>query len=103
MATAEFLPIARKDLLGIAADIAAGSGSIEVAERFIDRIYARCNLQASRPLIGELRPELGSDVRQCLVGLYLVFYRPVEEGIEVLRVLHGNRDIARAWRTQELE
>ncbi len=24
---------------------------------------------------------------------YLVFYRPIEEGIEVTRVLHGARDI----------
>jgi len=26
---------------------------------------------------------------------YLIFYRPIPEGIEVLRVLHGARDIDR--------
>ena len=25
---------------------------------------------------------------------YIVFYRPIENGIEVLRVLHGARDVA---------
>jgi toxin ParE1/3/4 len=28
------------------------------------------------------------------VGNYVVFYRPIENGIEVVRVLHGRRDIA---------
>jgi toxin ParE1/3/4 len=26
---------------------------------------------------------------------YLIFYRPLEDGIEILRVLHGARDIRR--------
>jgi len=26
-------------------------------------------------------------------GKHLVFYRPVEDGIEILRVIHGARDI----------
>lgn len=100
MVTAKFLPRARNDLLGIAADIATRSGSVEVADRFIDRINSRCNLQATCPLIGELRPDLAPDVRQCLVGFYLIFYRPVNDGIEVLRVLHGSRDIPNVWRTE---
>jgi toxin ParE1/3/4 len=29
---------------------------------------------------------------------YLIFYRPIEDGIEVLRVLHGARDIDRIFR-----
>lgn len=98
MAVVKLLPAARKDLDGIADDIAEASGNVEVAAGFVRRVYARCKLQATRPLIGELRPELGPRVRQCFVGNYIVFYEPIENGIRVLRVIHGNRDIPKAWR-----
>ena len=50
-------------------------------------------------------PEL-ADIRVCPVsryGKYLVFYRPIEGGIEVLRILHGARDITRILRGDEDE
>jgi len=28
---------------------------------------------------------------------YVIFYRPISEGIEVIRVLHGGRDIERLF------
>ena len=34
---------------------------------------------------------------------YLIFYRPIEDGIEVLRVLHGARDIEGLFREENLE
>lgn len=33
-------------------------------------------------------------LRSSPVGNYLIFYRPLPDGIEILRVLHGARDIA---------
>ncbi len=44
--------------------------------------------EADEPLYAELRYSPVSRFR-----LHLVFYRPVPGGIEVLRVLHGSRDI----------
>lgn len=38
---------------------------------------------------GRLRPNLRSHPH----GSYVIFYRAVEGGIEVVRVLHGARDI----------
>jgi len=29
---------------------------------------------------------------------YLIFYRPLSDGVEILRVTHGARDIARLFR-----
>jgi toxin ParE1/3/4 len=43
--------------------------------------------------MGKRRDELVTNVRSFPVGNYLIFYRPVNQGIEVLRVLHGARDI----------
>jgi toxin ParE1/3/4 len=33
------------------------------------------------------------NLRSFPVGSYVIFYRPIEEGIEVIRVLHSARDI----------
>jgi len=46
-----------------------------------------------RPGLGRRRPELNSDIRSLAVGRYVVFYLPLSRGIEVVRVLHGSRDI----------
>lgn len=45
------------------------------------------------PLIGISREELHPSLRSFPVGKYLIFYRLVPEGIEVIRVLHGMMDI----------
>lgn len=66
----------------------------EAADRFIDRIYDTCHKTLSRlPESGRARPELAESLRSFPVGNYVVFYRPVEKGIEVVRVLSGHRDL----------
>jgi toxin ParE1/3/4 len=93
-------PLARDDLKQIGRYIARESQSRSVALRFLDSIGQKLLLYATQPEMGERRPDLGDDVRYFPVGNYVVFYRPTEAGIEVLRVLHGNRDIPSAWRSR---
>lgn len=59
----------------------------------LDLVRQKMELYATQPELGESRPDLGSDVRHFPVKSYVVFYRPLDDGIEVLRVLHGSRDI----------
>ena len=92
-------PIARQDLKGIGRHIAAESGSRDVALRFLDAVQRKIATYAGQPELGERRPDLGTEVRCFPVGSYVVFYRPHKNGIEVLRVLHGSRDIPSVWRT----
>jgi toxin ParE1/3/4 len=40
-----------------------------------------------------LRPDLGAGILGFPVEDYVIFYRQVSTGIEVVRVLHGARDI----------
>jgi toxin ParE1/3/4 len=44
-------------------------------------------------LIGRARPELFADLRSLPFGRYVIFYLPRKRGIEVVRVLHGARDL----------
>jgi len=63
------------------------------ADRFMDRIEERCHLLAENPRIGRSRPGLASGLRSFPVGNYLIFYVPIENGIEIVRVVSGSRDI----------
>ena len=63
------------------------------ADRLIDRFVAAARVHARFPESGRSREELRPGLRSFVVKPYVAFYRPVEGTIEVLRVLHGRRDI----------
>ncbi len=63
------------------------------ADAFLDKIEECCQALAQFPFIGTNRDELMSGLRSLSVGNYLIFYLPIEDGIDVVRVLHGMRDI----------
>ena len=94
-------PRAKSDALSIGRYIAEQSGNRSVALRFLDKIDAKLKFLAQHPGAGEARPELAADVRSFPVGNYVIFYRPSDDGIDVLRILHGARDIPRIFRTGE--
>jgi toxin ParE1/3/4 len=74
-------------------------GSLPTARRFLRQAEATLKRIASMPGMGtryEPDEPLYADVRYFPISRfrsYLIFYRPVAGGIEVLRVLHGARDI----------
>jgi toxin ParE1/3/4 len=50
------------------------------------------------PKLGPARPELGADIRTLPLGNYLIVYRPIHGGIELVRFLHGSRNLRRLFR-----
>ena len=71
------------------------------AERTLLRFDSKLEMLADMPGAGAARPELGQDVRSLSVGNYLLLYRSVEGGIELLRVIHGARKVRRVFRRGE--
>ena len=65
----------------------------DAADRLLDSIDERCTTLAHFPSLGTSRDALLPNLRSLPVGNYLVFYLPVADGIEVVRVLSGMRDI----------
>lgn len=64
------------------------------ADGLIHRIYQTCqDTLASNPTIGRTREELSPGLRSLVVQDYVMFYRPIEDGVEIIRVIHGRRDI----------
>jgi toxin ParE1/3/4 len=86
-------PEARQDLQEIRDRILKESP--KAARRVIMRLRQIARLLAGAPSLGRDRPELGTELRSFVADRYLLFYRPLkgEEGIELVRVLHGARDI----------
>jgi toxin ParE1/3/4 len=85
-------PDAEDDLVGIADFIARDKP--EAARRWILRIRQTCETLATQPHMGELRTGFGvSGCRSLNAGNYVIFYRPIDDGIEVARVVHGSRDM----------
>lgn len=78
--------------------IARESGSRKIATGFLRRIGKKCEIYARQPEMGELRPELGEEIRCFPVGSYVIFHRPLEQGILLLAIIHGARDIPAVFR-----
>jgi toxin ParE1/3/4 len=87
-------PRAEADLDDIWFYTAKESGSIEIANRFIDTITDRFLLLAGFLYIGRSRDEdFGPGCRSLTVGEYVVVYCVEKENVLILRVVHGRRDL----------
>jgi toxin ParE1/3/4 len=84
-------PQARLDLVEIWGFIADDSEA--AADRMLDRIDEVLRMLRDRPLAGRARPELLPELRSFPVGSYVVFYLPLPNGIDLVRVRSGYLDI----------
>ena len=45
--------------------------------------------------MGRARPEIAPDLRSTLVRPYVLFYQVAGDLVQIVRILHGNRDLKR--------
>ena len=62
------------------------------AGAFIDKFYEMLQVLGSQPSSGRRREELAPGTPSFPFGRYVIFCRVVKNTIEIVRVLHGNRD-----------
>jgi toxin ParE1/3/4 len=84
-------PSAIRDLEAIS-DYFAENG-LAAGERFLDKFNQKCRYLAQFPRIGRSYGHLQAGMRGLLVDDYLIFYQLLDDGIEILRVLRGDRDL----------
>jgi toxin ParE1/3/4 len=75
----------------------------EAADRFVDSVFRTFETLAGMPGLGRSRKIPHARLREVrsfrVKGFenYLIFYGSISDGIEVLHILHGARDIESFW------
>ena len=88
-------PRAAADLDEIADYIARDNP--ERAITFIEELRAVCERTSHSPEAYTLRPDIAPEVRMAVHGQYLILFRVLSTEVRVERVLHGARNLRRAW------
>lgn len=65
----------------------------DAADRLLEEIDRNCALLAENPRLGRARPDIAPGLRYLPTGNYLILYRLLANGIEVVRVVHGARQL----------
>ena len=93
MARLRYTELARKDLRKIWFQIA--EDSISKADAVVDRITSRCLRLVDFPESGPSRPGIAGDVRIVVVERWLATYRVTPNGVQIVRIADGRRDLSR--------
>lgn len=91
-----FSPLARRDLIEIGDHIARDSQA--KARALVDRLIQQCEKIRLAPLGYVGREDLEPGLRMAALGRYVIFFRLVEAGIRIERILHGARNLPNLFR-----
>jgi toxin ParE1/3/4 len=83
-------PLAEADLEEIGDRIAQRNPARAVT--YVRELREHCLRIGAFPNAGPLRPQWGEGVRIAVHGRYVIVYRVRDEGVQILRVVHGARD-----------
>jgi toxin ParE1/3/4 len=85
------MPLAEQDIEVIGDYIARDDPARAVS--FVGELREQCMRIADNPLGYRERPELAPGLRSCAHGNYVIFFDASPDVVEVVRVLHGARDL----------
>ena len=94
-------PESKRDYDDIWDRIAIDGGNPLNAQRFLRQIDEKLDTYLVMPRAGTPRDGFAPGLRSFPVGAYIVFYRVIDDGIELVRVLHGAQDLARQFSGDE--
>ncbi|MEE3719555.1 type II toxin-antitoxin system RelE/ParE family toxin [Tumidithrix elongata RA019] len=63
------------------------------ADRLLAKILNKFPMLAQFPEMGTIRAELSKELRSFPVKPYIIFYKRMEDCVEIVRILHQSRDI----------
>ena len=82
-------PRAAEDIIELWANIAIDDPA--AADRMLDAIEDKLSKLAANPRLGPARPDTAKHFRLSPIRRYIILYRALPDGIEVVRVVHGMR------------
>jgi toxin ParE1/3/4 len=92
-------PRAEADLQAIWDYIGIEQQSPDAARNQLGRLHEKLATLASQPLMGELREDLRPGLRIFVADSYVILYYPLNDGIEVVGVVHAARHIEWLFRS----
>jgi toxin ParE1/3/4 len=93
--------LARDDIGGIWDYVAAEN--LRSADRVLLRFDARLKVLRQFPETGVARPDIDQTARMLVEHPYVIVYRGLPDVVQIVRVLHGARNIASLRFNDELE
>jgi toxin ParE1/3/4 len=69
------------------------SRNLEAGERFINEFEKKCKYLANFPNMGRNYEDLKTSLRGLPLAGYIIFYRIIDDRIEIIRVVSGYRDL----------
>ena len=91
MPTVKVAAAAEEDLRKIWTYVA--EHNTEAANKLIKEITGKFAILRDYPHMGREQSRLLVNLRSFIVKDYFIFYQPFDDGVEILRVLHGSQDI----------
>lgn len=91
MANLRVTPQAEDDLEEIWLTIALDNPS--AADKLLRRIGTKLDRLSQFPDLGSPRPEIAAAARMLVEGNYVVLYEVIDDTVEIVRVVHGARDL----------
>lgn len=67
--------------------------NLELANQFLDTFEQKCEILLKFPKMGKVYEEFNNQLRGILVDNYIVFYRLVDDNIEIIRITSGYRNL----------
>lgn len=92
---------AEEDLLAIWRSIAENNPAS--ATKLIRSFHQHFTLLAENTQLGQARPDIAPELRYFPVKRYLILYRQISDGVEIMRVVYGGRDLGTLFNTEEAE
>lgn len=69
----------------------------ERADNVVLMINQKLEMIATHPHMGRLRPDIRHGLRSVVAGRYIAFYVPLDDGVDVVRVVYGGRDLPQVF------
>lgn len=69
------------------------SHNLEAGERFINEFEKKCKYLANFPNMGRSYDDIKPSLRGLSLASYIIFYRVIDDVIEIIRVVSGYRDL----------
>ncbi len=67
--------------------------NVEAGDRLLNEFTKKCRYLTQFPLIGRSYSQIRSYLRGIPMQNYIIFYRVIDDGLEIMRVIRGDRNL----------